>query len=269
MSLGRYVGIVDIRTLASEARLRKLTTAVVDFEKATVRATPQTTLFGKRVYEVVPAAKAAETQVGRFGRITGILSGMIVKASIMSFVLHLMFARVEHTTERVRDMQERYNEVVEKFGPASVQAERALRNLRLAQADLTRATREQYIQFVLFGSQIVLIAKDAIDLIRQLGGVRRALAGLAALRAIPARLGAAAPLLRVAGPLGIAALAAFAFGAIVPPLVFGAFRPRERVRIEPPRVTVETEEGIEVRATKTRRYVARELTGLTQLPRVG
>jgi len=65
MSLGRYVGVVDIRTVASEARLRKLTTAVVDFEKATLRATPQTTLFGKRVYEVVPAAKEAETRVGK------------------------------------------------------------------------------------------------------------------------------------------------------------------------------------------------------------
>jgi len=187
----------------------------------------------------------------------------------MSFVLHLMLTRIAHSTERVRDLQERYNEVVEKFGPASVQAERALRNLRLAQEDLTRATREQYIQFVLFGSQAVLVAKDLIDLIRQARGARRALAALAAVRAIPARLGAAAPFLRVAGPLGIAALAAFAFGAIVPPLVFGAFRPRERVRIEPPRVTVETEEGIEVKATKTRRYVARELAGLTQMPGVG
>jgi len=105
----------------------------------------------------------------------GMLGGVVTNVSIMSFVLNLMWSRLEHTQERIRDLQERHTEAMMKYGPASKQAQRLARDLEMAYADLSRAQRESTVQMVLFGMQAIALVPKLITLTRMLWGLRLAM----------------------------------------------------------------------------------------------
>jgi len=79
-----------------------------------------------------------------------LLGGFLIQASIMTFVWGLVLRRTEYATERVRTAEEAYNRALRRFGPASEQARRAARRLKLAKDDLVRATWESRLQMVLY-----------------------------------------------------------------------------------------------------------------------
>jgi len=72
--------------------------------------------------------------------------GIVVQASIVSFVYNLTQRRLAHAHEAVRVAQERLERATRKYGAGSEEAERAARKLELAQADLSRAYWEAGFQ---------------------------------------------------------------------------------------------------------------------------
>jgi len=159
------------------------------------------------------------------------VGGLITNLSIMSFVLHLMWTRLETSQERIRDAQERYNRAVARYGPASERARSALRDHELAHRALQRAQMEHQIQMALFSVQMATLTARTITQIAAMLALRAATQAAIA--------GMVAPLAGIA--VGVGAYAAF--------------------RLLAPRIEIESEPEINIK-TELRRTDYRRISGV-------
>jgi len=95
--------------------------------------------------------------------------------SSMGVYFSLLFTSIG--AERVRKLQEKYNEAVEKFGPDSEKAQEALRNLRDAEFQLLLTQGRLVIDTVYFISYLPQLGKSFMD---ALAKVRMALSAASA-----------------------------------------------------------------------------------------
>jgi len=174
VSVGEYRYRISVDDLASDV-IRRIYSETERLDRATRGA-------GRRVSEADIALRRMSEREREIRAATrdlttafGMLGGVVTNVSIMSFVLNLMWSRLEHTQERIRDLQERHTEALMKYGPASRQAQRLARDLEMAYADLGRAQRESTVQMVLFGMQAVALVPKILTLTRMLWGLRLAM----------------------------------------------------------------------------------------------
>ena len=82
------------------------------------------------------------------------------RMSIITYVIAMTLRQVRRSTLNVAKAQDRYNDTVAKFGPNSIQAARALRDLNKAQADQHAFMIQARIQAVLFGLSLASLVTD-------------------------------------------------------------------------------------------------------------
>lgn len=106
-------------------------------------------------------AQQTSRQLMSMGRAIGVMRGFIAQASISSYVILLLMRRMRTSARRVRDTQQRLNEVTKEYGRYSLEARDALERYQDALEDA------QYAQFE-FGLQMIFLVGSVFNLIASL-----------------------------------------------------------------------------------------------------
>jgi len=134
--------------------------------------------FGVKVQQVKYQTESFDRTMDNFFRAFSGLSTIATQISIMGFVWAITFRGAEHAQLRLIEAQEKYNEVVEKYGAGSREAIRQYRRLQQAQRDLQWAQMQTTIQTAILIPQLAYMGATALRSARQFGSfIKQVFAG--------------------------------------------------------------------------------------------